>query len=241
MKKTALLFGCLLLATLVFAQSDDKPYDFPVKPGSEKWQSFKTVEDMYAVCQIPADVLDKLSTTALIQTCLDYPASAVMFIHNTPQQGFDEWARNFNGIAALLARPDAREKLLAYYKSLDVKGYQQLKTDVSKGEYTFLLQRIEAIMAQDAIIGRMDATEKKQLLRITLAKYDAISTDPLYGFISLKSTGRIALKLASTLGDKSQRPTIQSEQIQAFAATGAVDDQDLFLAAIKEAKTISVR
>ena len=41
---------------------------------------------------------------ALIQTCLNYPASAVLLIHNTPQLGFNDWKLHFNGIQELLKR-----------------------------------------------------------------------------------------------------------------------------------------
>lgn len=241
MKKLGFLFASLLFACVVFAQSDDRPYQFPVQPGSEKWQSFKTVDDMYAACQVPDDVLARLSTTALIQTCLDYPASSILFIHNNPQQGFEEWKAHFNGISALLARPDSRDQLLAFYKSIDVKGYTRLGTEIEKGEYTFMVQRIEAILVQDEIVGKMDNTQKKLLLRLSVANFNAISSDPLYGFINQKSTGRIIVKLAAALGDRDIKAKIQARPIQEFAATGSLDDMDGFLQIMRDARNIVTR
>src|SRR5215212_3114685 len=130
MKRKILLLGFMLFACASFAQQSNIPYNFPVKPGSEKWQSFKTVDDMYAACQVPQDVLAKLSTAALIQTCLNYPASTILLVHSTPQLSFDEWKQHFNGISALLKRKDAPARLLEFYNTVDVKGYRRFKTDI---------------------------------------------------------------------------------------------------------------
>lgn len=79
-------------------QTSDTPFEFPIKPNSEKWQSLKTIEEMYDVCQVPKEVLAGMTTHALIETCLKYPASAILLIHNTPQDGFNEWNKHFNGV-----------------------------------------------------------------------------------------------------------------------------------------------
>ena len=239
MKRKLLLLGFMLFACIAFAQKSNTAYDFPVKPGSEKWQSFKSVDDMYTACQVPADVLSNLSTAALIQTCLRYPASSILMIHATPQMSFNEWKQHFNGIAALLTRKDAPAQLLAFYKTVDVKGYRQFRTEIEKGGYTFLLMMIDAIIVQDEIVGKMDAAQKKQLLAITLSNYDLISTDNLYGFINHASTGRIILKLAEALGDEATRSMISSKSIQQFVATGAVADQEAFSEAINKARSIA--
>ena len=241
MKKSGLLFGYLLIAFFAFAQQNDAPYDFPVRPGSEKWQSFKTVEDMYAACQVPQDVLDKLSTAALIKTCLNYPAPSTLLIHNTPQEGFEDWKQHFNGIGTLLARADAREKMLEFYKGVDIKGYSGLKTEIEKGQYTFYIMMVESIMAQDEIAGKMSLTQKKQLLKLSLAKYDVIGSDPLYGFASLTSTGRIIVKLAGTLGGSILKMKIQTQPMQQFIATGLLTDRERFLQIIKETRTVATK
>lgn len=239
MKRKLLLLGFMLFACAAFAQKSNAPYNFPVKPGSEKWESFKTVSDMYAACQVPADVLSNLSTAALIQTCLHYPASSILLIHATPQMSFDEWKQHFNGVAALLARKDAPAQLLEFYKTVDVKGYRQFRTEIEKGGYTFLLMMIDAIVVQDEIVGKMDAAQKKQLLAITLSNYNAITADNLYGFVNHASTGRIIVKLAAALGDEATRSMTSSKSMQEFVATGAVADQEAFSQVINKARTIA--
>jgi hypothetical protein len=241
MKKKGLLLGFMLLACAAFAQQSNTPYEFPVKPGSTQWQSFKTVEDMYAACQIPPNVLTRLSTTALIQTCLQYPAWTTLLIHTTPQLGFEEWKRNFNGIVELMKRRDAPARMVEYYKSVDIKGHTRLKTDLEKGDYTFLIMRVDAMIVQDEIIGNMNSALKRQLLNRSLANYNAVTADELYGFANHASTGRIIVKLADALGDNATRSMIHSRQMQEFVTTGNLADREAFLQIIAKAKSISTK
>src|SRR4051812_19447777 len=102
MKKTIITFVCAIWACALFAQKNNTPYNFPVKPGSEEWNKFTSVDEMYKTCQIPDDILNNLTTPALLKTCLNYPVSSILLLQNTPQEGFDSWKEHFNGVAELL-------------------------------------------------------------------------------------------------------------------------------------------
>jgi len=238
MKKILLSLILLFSVSAIFAQYNNTPYDFPIKSGSEKWQSFKSVQDMYKACQIPIDTLSNLSTKALVQTCLNYPAPSILLIHNTPQQGLNEWKQHFNGIDELFIRSDAKEELINTYKSFNIKGYEKLKTDIEKGKYTFQLQMLEAIIAQEEIIGKLNESQKKQILKTCLSNYQLIEADQVYGFTNLESTGRIIIKLANSLGNQSIKEKIQSKDIQEFINTGFLSDRETFLQIISEAKKV---
>lgn len=236
MTRLTIFLVCILLATSSLAQKDDQPYNFPVKPGSTKWQSFKSVEEMYRACQVPNDTLNVLTTKALLETCLNYPAPSVLLIHNTPQQGFEEWKRNFNGIKELLARQDVQDVLINLYQAFDVAGHQTLKGDVEAGKYTFLLQRIEAIIVQDEIINGITELQKKQLFNAAFKKYNSIEADSVYGFSNLESSGRIILKMMETSGSKSVKQKIENNEIQHFLKTGILKDRQSFLQIIQQIK-----
>jgi hypothetical protein len=70
MKKLLLLFGCII-SVLSSAQEIDKPYEFPVKPGTEQWAKLISSQQMDEVCVIPDQALKLLSTKALLITCLN--------------------------------------------------------------------------------------------------------------------------------------------------------------------------
>ena len=237
MKKffATLCCACLILAG-AYAQKTDKPFDFPIKPGSSQWQSFKSMQDMYNACQIPTDVLNSLSTKALLQTCLNYPASAVLLTRNTPQQGFDTWRQHFNGIDALYKRADAVGELLALYTAYDLKGHQQLATDAEKGAYTYKLRMLEAIMAQKEFIGKLSGAQQKQLIKTGLSHYTIMEADTVYGFAALASAGRIIAGIATLQPAGRLKASVQSAEAGEFIKTGAATNREILAAIIAEAR-----
>lgn len=232
---TTLFCACFLFAG-GYAQQSDTPFDFPIKPGTAQWQAFKSVQDMYDACQIPPDVLNNLSTKALLQTCLNYPAMAVLLVQNTPQQGFNTWRSNFNGIDALCKRPDVAEALLAMYRAFDLKGHQKLATEEEKGGYTFRLKVLEHILVQTDVMGKLTATQQRQLMKTALSHYAVIETDTVYGFSALASTGRIVARIASQQPAGRLKASAQSAEASEFIHTGMLTNRALLPAIIEEAQ-----
>ena len=66
MKKLFLICIYLFSVLLSMAQEVEKPYDFPVKPGTEQWTKLSSSKEMDEVCIIPDKVLSNLSTKALL-------------------------------------------------------------------------------------------------------------------------------------------------------------------------------
>lgn len=238
MNKLMLVLAYSCCTHFLLAQHTDTPYDYPVKLNTEKWQTLKTVENMYEVCQIPQDVLLKMSTAGLIQSCLNYPASIVLLIHNTPQQGFDDFKLHFNGISELIKRSDRKEELLKVYAMYDTKAHTYLKSDIEKGHYTFILTMLEAIIVQDEITFRLNINQQKALLKISLQKYAELEADEVYGFNSITSTGRIIAKLSGMLGDDKLRDQIHISDIQEFIKTGFLSKRQPLLSIISSAQKI---
>jgi hypothetical protein len=237
MKKTIL---CLLCSCFIFvagySQKINTPFDFPLKPGSAKWQELKSVQDMYNACQVPTAILSNLSTKALIQTCLNYPASAVLLVHNTPQQGFDTWRLNFNGIDALYKRPDGVQELLAVYAAYDLKGHNKLATDIEKGSYTFKIRILENILAQKDILTKLTEAQQKQLIKACLSHYAAMETDTVYGFAGLASAGRIIAGIASRQSAGKLKASVQSTEADQFIKSGLLTNREILRSVIDEAK-----
>jgi hypothetical protein len=228
MKRIIFLYCLIIISSASFAQQITTPYGFPVKPGSEKWQAFKSVDDMYSACQIPDGILSNLSTEALIQTCLDYPAAGVLVIHNTPQQGFNEWKERFNGINELYKRKDASQELLSLYKNFNIDAFNNLTTDYSKGEFSFRLKRMEIIIVQDSLLNKLTNSQLKEFLRRCITNYKLMEKNEDFGFSSMESTGRIICKIASILDTESLTNQMKSLAIQEFIKTGLLSNREIF-------------
>lgn len=240
MNKIFLTLIFFIYAFSLRAQKNDTPYDFPIKPGSAKWQYFKSVEDMYKVCQIPPDTLRNLSTKALIQTCLNYPASAVLLIYNTPQQGFEEWRQKFNGIEELYKRENVVKELLSLYNAIDLNDYNNLVSDNEKGKYAFRLKIIEIIIVQDDVIHKLTADQQKQLFKSSLGNYQKIEANESFGFANLESTGRIISKISAISGDQTLKAKANTNVVQEYIKTGLLSDRQILQEIITEAKKINV-
>ena len=94
-------------------------YEYPIVPGTSKWKSFQTSREMADACQIPDDILSKMTTKALVLSVMDYPLLFDMGAYSTKQEGFDSIYSSFNGLQELARRSDGLTELQNYKASLD--------------------------------------------------------------------------------------------------------------------------
>lgn len=161
MKTIFLIYFSFLCVTLL-AQEIDKPYDFPVKPGTEEWASLTSSKQMDEVCVIPDQILNKISTNALFITCLNYPRLIDIFLASNLQSGFDFASKHFNGLAELVTRSDLSEVLLRSYIDLDIRQ-AQIK-GYNSSLKSFQIAFLEIMIAQENIINQFSKNEKEMLL-----------------------------------------------------------------------------
>ena len=122
------VFTCVMFHYILYdtSQTIDTPYTFPITPNMEEWASFRSRDEMVAACQIPEEILSKLSTHALVETILTYPfLSEITMFYRTQMEcdrelGFWRIANSFNGLQELLTRDDALSVLEDYGKFDDL-------------------------------------------------------------------------------------------------------------------------
>jgi len=185
--KAKLLFSIsIFLSFVVYAQ--EKPvWDYPVKPGTEEWNQFESVDEMYQACQIPDNVLKQLDTESLVDICLGFPAPPLFPLFNTPQQAFLMYYYNFNGIQELFNRKDAGRYLLKKYVMMSLSDFNPLWELHEQGRFISRYKFIEAIMSQSQVISSLDAKGRKELLKEAIHKLDEkISKDDLFGGYSIE-------------------------------------------------------
>lgn len=169
MKNLLLVIG-LSLSLSVMAQEIDKPYEFPVKPGSEQWAKLNSSIQKDEVCIIPDAVLNGLSTKALLITCLNYPRIVDFFLASDMQSGFNFYSKHFKGLAELLKRSDLNNVLLQSYLNLDISTLKLLGYDLklSLTQVAFL----ELLISQESIIGSYEKNEKLTLISEAIKKLE---------------------------------------------------------------------
>ena len=223
--KSFLVIMFCMVACVVNAQTAiKKTWDYPVKPGMDKWNQFKSMEEMYQACQIPDNVLKQLDTESLVEVCLNFPAPPRFPLYNTPQQAFMEYYNNFNGIRELFQRKDAGRYLLKKYTMMSFSEFNPLWQLHQQGRFVNHYKFVETIMSQPQVIASLDAKERNALLKESLRKLDEkISKDDLFSGFSLDINLWVVGKLLHA-ENKSAFQEFNQQNLQAAFETGVFID-----------------
>jgi len=154
-----ILLTCMLItvqAVSVFTQVPDWVY--PIKPGTEEWKKFKTMEERYEALRIPDDVLQKMTISQLLKAWMDYPLRNGWGIFNSYQADFENQIRISSALAALLEREDAGKEILKEYNKLDPSKLNEVR-------YSFDFVSIEMLISQKQILNRLTLEDKKQAIK----------------------------------------------------------------------------
>ena len=112
------------------AQENKLTKDYPVKPGSKEWASFTTSRQMFEACQIPQNVLEKLSTKDLSEICINYPLFIEFTFFEDEREGISIMIERFNGLKELSKRKDGVQEIVNLYKDYPVSS--QIFSESSK-------------------------------------------------------------------------------------------------------------
>jgi hypothetical protein len=95
----------------------DEPYEYPITPGTEEWASISSHTEKAEQLQIPQDVLEHMTTEALVETVVNYPYLPDMGAFSTQELGYRSVRDGFNGLQELESRPDGMACLRTYYEA----------------------------------------------------------------------------------------------------------------------------
>lgn len=145
-------------------------WDYPTKPGSEKWKSLKSHTEMVELCQIPDTIIHSLSTTDLTRICLDYPLFFSMTAFTNMQEGFEQVSSEFNGFVELYQRKDFAKELLVLYQSIKPDDVKRISTDLDKGRFMFRTFYLEIMLAQNNVFKCLSDNDLNELIIESLQK-----------------------------------------------------------------------
>lgn len=163
-------------------------YDFPIKPDSPAWIKLQSHDEMIAVCQLPTQTLEEISTQGLVHTVLNYPLLSDMYAFQSVQLGFQSVTNGFNGLQEFLNRSDAAKIIVELYSNLaiEVAATQPME---EQGDYVFRIAHTEIIIAQYVILEQLSQAELKELANVTWQNLEAKKRLPeIYGGLSKEST-----------------------------------------------------
>lgn len=208
-------------------------YNFPIKPGTAAWAALPTHDDMLRATQLPARVLAPMSTEGLVETVLNYPLYNDMLAFNDLQYGFNTVASRFNGLTALLQRPDAGAVLLARYQAMDPTAIAPDATLLKQGQIDGQFAAIEMLLAQDSIRKSLSGDQQATLVNETLKKFEAKQQRAdVYGHTGRERT---ALVLGRILRDQSASFAQADVALQEFLNTGTFAPEEVLVSIIATA------
>lgn len=90
------------------------PFSYSVLPGSEEWSAFNDVEEKRNAIKVDKEILDRMTTEALVETVIKYPLLVDIYAYNTIEEGISHLSDYFQGVDVLMTRSDAVDELEAY-------------------------------------------------------------------------------------------------------------------------------
>jgi hypothetical protein len=198
----AVLAVFLLISLLVYVGGTPAAdaYDYPIKPGTDKWKAFGSHEEMLKACQIPEESLHRMSTTALVETVLNYPLLGDWWAYDSTEIGIERVREQFNGLSELLSRNDAGVALIASYQTIDPGTIDINSPIAEQAEYFFRILNIELLLSQDSVISNLSITDLQNLISQTRIIYESkLLRSDIFGGYSLQFTSTIIEKASKRL------------------------------------------
>jgi hypothetical protein len=133
-------------------------YNYPIYPGTKEWENLSTSEEMSNACQIPTNILENMSTQAVIQAIWEYPLLFLVFQRYVLQTDFEALFSQNNAYIELSKRKDAG---IALFNRL------VLADPLTKGA-TQESQVLELLISQTVFLSQLNNDQKKKIVEITL-------------------------------------------------------------------------
>lgn len=226
--KKLLLFYCCLISTLAAAQQINEPFNFPVKPGTKEWSNLRTEQERFNAMQIPEDLLKSITTSALVISCINYPAFGYITAYSNIQTGFVFLTTKFNGLDELTKRSDTEECLISIYKITETNGFKDNYLNLDDHFWTIKFSWIELLLAQNKFIESLSPERKKDLLLLTIEKYNLKRSSSDYSASSLVSTTFLAARVLHSLNDeKFELEYVKNEPLSVFINTSIISEKNI--------------
>ena len=91
------------------AKQIDTPYVYPIQPGTEEWAKLDSLDAKIAACKVDPELMNSMTTEALLETVLDYPLLPNMYAFSSAEIGIGSVSGYFEGLQMLHDREDAAE------------------------------------------------------------------------------------------------------------------------------------
>ncbi|MFV0379039.1 MAG: hypothetical protein ACK5JD_17245 [Mangrovibacterium sp.] len=180
------LFVLMIISLSAFSQKEVS-WDYPIKPGSEKWKTFLTGQEMVTACQIPNDILANLSTSELARICLNYPLFFLYTASTNEREAIVSMINEFNGLSELSQREDCLKELRKLYQNTSIVKHGDKKDNAQSAVYQMVF--LELLLSNNIFSSNAHGRELEELEKVFLEKYnDKLQHQDVYSLYSISKS-----------------------------------------------------
>jgi len=182
-----------------------------------------------AICQIPENIIQEISTLDLLIDCLNYPLFTDVFAFNNINTGFSKYLNDFNGFRELLNRSYVGTELINLYREANPENFRTKKTIMEMGDAVVYLSEMELIISYPKIIETLSEEEKKEIIIELLLKKKIKSLYPLWYKDTGMQTSYLAIYNILKSTEKIPSSEIDNLKILPFIYYGLYPQDDALL------------
>lgn len=193
-----------LLSFFAFnSYAQNSTWDYPIKPGTEKWKSYQNTPDIIKDLQMPEIVLKSISTEELLNVCLNYPFFDSYTASNSPFEGLNRTLDSFNGFEEFSNRKDVNNVLFNFYANKQVSEIDKIEKGIDKADYSFNYCGYELLLCNKKIVTKFSKEQQTDILKLFMkrSKEKDLHKDS-FGFWGKMTSAFVANKYAVLLGKK---------------------------------------
>ena len=148
------------------ASSINEPYVFLSEKDSKIWTTVISMEDKFHACEIPEEVLKRMTTDALVRTLLKYPLNVIFSAYDNHLDAIELIFKNSALHRELASRDDAAEVLLQFFTRTSIdKSIKKSIQNKSDFDLTYVNEIFFEYFLASRLIPDLYNEENEPLLR----------------------------------------------------------------------------
>lgn len=127
-------------------------WKMPIHVGDKLWRELGSTSERMRECEIPNDIIHKMSTPELLENILDYPYIALIGTYDNPLEGLDYLTERFNGLREFFTRDDYVDVALEKYESVTIPQKMEIEYEEIISEENYVHDMNELLQSEDEVL-----------------------------------------------------------------------------------------
>lgn len=216
-----ILLGCPIVL-IGQIRTQNSPYQYPITGGQEWGKLYnKDFDNRVIACEVPQETLDKMTSGALLETCLNYPLNYTLLASNNKGKTLSGIIEKSNAYQELVKRKDLVPVVIQAFANLDPRKIRALNDFKDQQKFWLKQNVLGLFIANNHIMSLLTEKEKRNIVEISLdkiAKMESVSDIYSAGTIAIANIHMVTI--VNENESDNFRNTKAGNKINDFVATG---------------------